>query len=159
MEDPTRAGALEIAAEIRAGRASAAAVVAAHLARIEDFNPVVNAICTLNPRAMADAEAVDARLARGEAARPLEGVPFLAKDNLWTEGLRTTYGSRLMEDFIPEVDSIAVARLRAAGAVLMGKTNVPEFAHDVNSANYLFGTTRNPWDLNRTAGGSSGGSG
>ena len=159
MRDATTASALEITGEIRAGRTSTAAVMAAHLARIAEYNPVVNAICTANPEAMAEAEAIDARLAAGAAPRPLEGVPFIAKDNLWTKGLLTTYGSRVMEDFIPDKDSIAVERMRAAGAVLIGKSNVPEFAHDVNSANYLFGTTRNPWSLNRTAGGSSGGSG
>ena len=158
MEDPTMAGALEITSEVRAGRATVAEIVAAHLSRIEEFNPIVNAICTLNPDAMADAEAADTRLGRGEAPRPLEGVPFIAKDNIWTKGLRTTYGSRVMEDFIPDKDSVVVERLRAAGAVLLGKSNIPEFAHDVNSANFIFGTTRNPWALNRTAGGSSGGS-
>ncbi len=158
MDDPTRAGALELAAEIHAGRLTAGEAVAAHLARIEELNPIVNAVCTLNPDAVAEAEAVDAHNRAGGAPRPFDGVPFLAKDNLWTKGLRTTYGSRLLEDFVPDVDSIAVERLRAAGAVLLGKTNTPEFAHDVNTANFLFGTTRNPWDLNRTAGGSSGGS-
>ena len=87
------------------------------------------------------------------------GVPFLVKDNLETKGLRTTFGSRLLEDNVPTEDAVVVERLRAAGAVLLGKTNTPEFAHDVNTSNFLFGTTRNPWNLMVTAGGSSGGSG
>ncbi len=86
-------------------------------------------------------------------------MPFVAKDNLHTRGLRTTFGSRILENFVPDEDAISVERLKAAGAVLLGKTNTPEFAHDINTTNYLFGTTRNPRDLNRSAGGSSGGTG
>jgi len=127
------------------------------LRRVEERNPLVNAICTLNPEALAEARACDARLASGAPARPLEGVPFVAKDNLHTRGLRTTFGSRILEHFVPDEDAVAVERMKAAGAVLIGKTNTPEFAHDINTTNYLFGTTRNPRDLNRSAGGSSGG--
>lgn len=140
-------------------RLSAREIVEAHLARIQAINPTLNAVCTLNPEALRIAKAIDERLAGGAPPRPLEGVPYLAKDNIYTKGLRTTFGSRLMADFVPEEDSVAVERLNAAGAVLLGKSNTPEFAHDVNTTNYLFGTTRNPWDLNVTAGGSSGGSG
>ena len=86
-------------------------------------------------------------------------MPFVAKDNLDTKGLRTTFGSLLCANYVPEQDAIAVERLRAAGAVLIGKTNTPEFATDVNTTNRLFGPTRNPFDLNVTAGGSSGGTG
>jgi amidase len=144
--------------ELVAQRAtSVVEVVRQSLARIEELDPKVNAICTLNPAALAEAEALDRRLASGEAARPLEGVPFVVKDNLPTRGLRTTYGTRIHKDNIPGEDAIAVARIRKAGGVLVGKTNLPEFAHDVNSANALFGLTRNPVDLNVTAGGSSGG--
>jgi amidase len=149
----------EIAAQVGSRRVSAREVAKAFFERIDRLNPAVNAVCTPNPQALLDAEAGDRRLAAGEPARPLEGVPFLAKDNIDTKGLRTTFGSRLMENNVPAEDSICVERLRAAGAVLLGKTNTPEFAHDVNTSNFLFGTTRNPWNLMRTAGGSSGGSG
>lgn len=138
---------------------SAREVVQAMLAQIEAYNPTLNAICTLNEHVLADAEAIDRRLAAGESARPLEGVPFLVKDNIFTKGLRTTFGSKLLEHDVPGEDSICVERLRAAGGVVLGKTNTPEFAHDVNTANAVFGTTRNPWHVNSTAGGSSGGTG
>jgi amidase len=149
----------EIAAQVGTRKVSARDVAKAFLDRIDKLNPAVNAVCTPNPAALADAEAANKRLASGEPARPLEGVPFFAKDNIDTKGLRTTFGSRLMEHNVPAEDSVCVERLRAAGAVLLGKTNTPEFAHDVNTSNFLFGTTRNPWNLMRTAGGSSGGSG
>ena len=149
----------EIADAVVAGAVSAREVTAAFLGRIDAVNPLINAVCTLNPHALADAEAIDRRRASGEAPRLLEGVPFLAKDILATRGLRTTFGSLLLEHDVPDRDAVSVERLRAAGAVLLGKTNTPEFAHDVNTTNRIFGTTRNPWDVNVTAGGSSGGSG
>jgi amidase len=143
-----------------ARREVSAREIAAHfLERVEQLNPAINAICTVNPAAVAEAEACDRRLQSGEKPRPLEGVPFVAKDNLQTKGLRTTFGSRLCENYVPEEDAIAIERLRGAGAVLLGKTNTPEFATDVNTTNRLFGQTRNPLDLNVTAGGSSGGTG
>jgi amidase len=147
----------ELRAMVARRETSAAEIAAAFLARVEDLNPAINAVCTLNPSAAADAEACDSRLRSGGEPRPLEGVPFVAKDNLHTKGLRTTFGALLHEDFVPEEDAIAVERLRAAGAVLIGKTNTPEFAHDINTSNRIFGTTRNPLDFNVTAGGSSGG--
>jgi amidase len=158
-EDIVRKSAAEIAADVAARRLSAVEVTRAFLARVEQLNPAVNAICTLNPRALEDAAASDQRLAAGERARPLEGVPFVAKDILTTAGLRTTFGSMIHEHLVPDEDALSVARLRAAGGILLGKTNTPEFAHDVNTTNKLFGTTRNPWNLRTTAGGSSGGTG
>jgi amidase len=151
--------ATDIVRAIAAREVSAREVTELFLARIAALNPTINAICTLNPAARDDAIAIDARLSAGHAARPLEGVPVLVKDNLETRGLKTTFGSRLMEHNIPDEDAIVVARLRAAGAVVIGKTNTPEFAADPHTSNFLFGTTRNPWDLMRTAGGSSGGTG
>jgi amidase len=148
-----------LAADVRARKLLARDVVAACLARIEQTNGVLNAVCTLNPQALADAEACDRRLASGAPARLLEGVPFLVKDVIPTRGLRTTFGSRLHESFVPDEDALSVARLRAAGAILLGKTNTPEFAADVHTTNPLFGPTRNPWDARATAGGSSGGAG
>lgn len=147
----------ELAAAIGARQLSARDAAQAMLTQIETYNPTLNAICTLNEHALA--EAIDRRLASGEPARPLEGVPFVVKDNIFTKGLRTTFGSKLLEHDVPDEDSICVERLRAAGGVLLGKTNTPEFAHDVNTANAVFGTTRNPWQVNCTAGGSSGGTG
>ena len=129
------------------------------LERVETLNGAVNAVCTFNPRAREDALEVDRRLAGGGEPRPLEGVPFLVKDNIDTGGLRTTYGSLVRADNVPAEDAISVERLKAAGAVVVGKSNVPEFAHDVVTTNAIFGTTRNPWDLRRTSGGSSGGTG
>lgn len=139
-------------------RISASEVTAAVLARYEAVNPAVNAVCTINEEAQDEAAAVDRRLGTGAPLRPLEGVPVLIKDNIETAGLRTTFGSKIFADNVPVDDSILVARLRAAGAVILGKTNTPEFAADINTSNFLFGQTRNPWDLNRTSGGSSGGS-
>ena len=159
MSDITQLTAVEIASIVSARKLSASDIAKAFLNRIEALNPTINAVCTPNPAAGAIADAIDQRLARGETARPLEGVPFFVKDNLETAGLRTTFGSRLMQDHVPLVNAISADRLAAAGGVLLGKTNTPEFAHDVNTSNLLFGTTRNPWDPMVTAGGSSGGSG
>ena len=159
--DITAMSAQELARAVGAGELSAREAAQAMLTRIDAINPLINAVCTVSDRAIndADADAVDRRLAAGAPARPLEGVPFLVKDNLFTRGLRTTFGSRLHEHDVPEVDAICVERLRAAGGVLLGKTNTPEFAHDVNTTNDLFGTTRNPWNRDCTSGGSSGGTG
>jgi amidase len=153
-----RLSAREMAAGVAEGRFSAVDLADAALARVEDVNGAVNAICTLNPQARDEAAAADARLKSGAAPRPLEGVPFVVKDNIETKGLRTTFGSLTRQDFVPETDGVCVERLRDAGAVLLGKGNTPEFAHDVVTTNRIFGPTRNPWDLRRTAGGSSGGS-
>lgn len=132
----------------------------AALARISEENRDLNSICTLvAEQALHEACAADRRLAQGMAARPLEGVPFTAKDLLATEGVRTTLGSDLFADWIPASDAVSVARLKHAGAILVGKTNTPEFGSDpfCNTWNRVFGATRNPWDVNRTCGGSSGG--
>lgn len=136
---------------------SSAELVGACLDRIASINPRINAVCTINPDAVADARASDQRRRAGEAVRPLEGVPFVAKDNLDTAGLRTTYGSKLFADNVPTEDSVCVERMKRAGAVLVAKVNTPEFAHDINTSNPVFGTTRNPHDLRRSVGGSSGG--
>lgn len=155
--DLSVASASEIVKLISAGVCSARDITGALLARIALLNPTLNALCTLNDAALAEADAIDSRLASGAKPRVLEGVPFVVKDNIVTRGIITTFGSKLLEDYIPEEDSISVERLRAAGGILLGKTNTPEFAHDVNTSNLIFGTTRNPWHVNCTAGGSSGG--
>ena len=137
---------------------SAVEVMEAHLARIEEVNPAVNAIVTLVPdAARRGAEAADAAVARGDVLGPLHGLPVAHKDLTWTKGIRTTFGSPLFERFVPDADAIIVERLRAAGAITIGKTNVPEFGAGSQTFNALFGATRNPYDLTKTCGGSSGG--
>ena len=150
--------ATELAARLRAGEISAREVVAAHLDRIGRLNPAINAIITLLPeQAMGQAATLDDAFARHGPAGPLHGLPIAHKDLLATAGVRTTFGSPLFADFVPAEDALLVHRVRAAGAVMIGKTNVPEFGAGSQTFNPLFGPTRNPWDLSRTAGGSSGG--
>lgn len=153
-------GAGDLVALLRTRQASAQEIVRAHLDRIGRVNPALNAICTLDASgALAAAADSDRRLAGGAPARPLEGVPFVAKDNLDSAGLRTTYGSVPMAQHVPGEDAVCIERLRAAGAILLGKTNTSEFASDVNTTNRLFGPTRNPWDPFVSPAGSSGGTG
>lgn len=150
--------AVEMAGLIRQKKLSAREVMTAHLRQIEHVNPKVNAIVTLvADRAMDDARKADEAQARGEALGPLHGLPIAIKDLVATAGIRTTYGSRLYKDFVPDHDAIHVERIRKAGAVLVGKTNTPEFGAGSQTFNEVFGATRNPWDLTKTCGGSSGG--
>ena len=129
------------------------------LARIDAVNPDVNAIVTLvREAALADARRATAALRRGASLPPLFGVPVAIKDVTPTKGIRTTHGSKLFENHVPDEDALVVQRLRAAGAIVIGKTNTPEFAFGPNTVNNVFGATRNPWNLALTAGGSSGGS-
>ena len=128
-------------------------VMETFVGHIGELNPVLNAICTLNNQAMEQAHEADRQLALGQPPRPLEGVPILVKDTLHTKGIRTTFGSLIREHYVPEEDALSVERLKNAGAIVLGKTNTPEFAHDVNTNNLIFGTTRNPFDVNVTAGG------
>jgi len=133
-------------------------VIEATLARIDEVNGSLNAIVTLDPAgARAAARSSETRWREGTARGPLDGVPLTVKDNINVHGLRTTWGSRLYADFIPTVDELPVARVRAAGMVILGKTNVPEFTLSGYTDNLLFGPTRNPWDVRLTPGGSSGG--
>jgi amidase len=128
------------------------------LARVEKHNPALNAVVTLDvERARARAAEADAALARGESWGPLHGLPMTIKDSFETAGVRTTSGAPLLAQHVPANDATAVARLRAAGAVIFGKTNLPLLASDLQSYNAIFGTTNNPWDATRTPGGSSGG--
>lgn len=156
-----RIGAVPLAAMIRRREVSAREVMAAYLDHIAAVNPHVNAIVSLRPRAalLAEAEAADAAVARGEATGPLHGLPQAIKDLAATKGLRTTLGSPLFAEQVPEEDAIFVARMRAAEAIIIGKTNVPEFGYGSNSYNPVFGLTRNAWDPSRVGGGSSGGAG
>ncbi|HEX6136953.1 MAG TPA: amidase [Casimicrobiaceae bacterium] len=132
--------------------------VDAVLARIDAVNGALNALVTLQPEAArAEARASAARWRDGAARSRLDGVPLTVKDNLNVAGMRTTWGSRLYADFVPAVDELPVARARAAGMVILGKTNVPEFTLSGYTDNELFGPTRNPWNRELTPGGSSGG--
>ncbi|WP_298482367.1 amidase [uncultured Chloroflexus sp.] len=147
-----------IARLIRQRAISASEVLAAHLVRIEALNPLVNAIVTLDVEGARDrARAIDQALARGEDPGPLAGLPVAHKDLAETKGMRTTYGSPIFADFVPDFDALIVARLKAAGAVTIGKTNTPEFGAGSQTFNPIFGPTRNPYDLSKTCGGSSGG--
>jgi len=150
--------AIELAQLIRNRTLSARDVVAAHLARIDAVNPAVNAIVTLAAdQALAAARAADERLARGEPAGPLHGLPIAHKDLLPTAGIRTTFGSPIFRDHVPAEDAPLVARLKAAGAITVGKTNTPEFGAGSQTFNPVFGPTLNPYDTSKTCGGSSGG--
>jgi amidase len=147
-----------LAARIRAREVSAAEVMRAHLARIDAVNPDLNAIVTLDREgALAGADAADRRLASGEPVGPLHGLPVAVKDLEDTAGMRTTYGSAVFRDHVPAADTLLVTRLRAAGAIVIGKTNTPEFGAGSQTFNAVFGVTRNPFDRSRTPGGSSGG--
>ncbi len=150
--------AVEMSRLIRAKKISAREALAAHLKQIERVNPKVNAIVTLVPEmAAADAARADEMQARKEPLPPLHGLPVAHKDLLETRGIRTTFGSLLFKDFVPTEDDIVVERMRRAGAVIIGKTNTPEFGAGSQTFNKVFGATRNPYDLTKTCGGSSGG--
>src|SRR4029077_61770 len=130
--------------------------------QIERANPAVNAIVTFVPeQALAASRRADVALARSLAptpeAAPLYGLPVAHKDMVLTTGIRTTFGSPLFRDFVPDSDSLIVERLKAAGAITLGKTNTPEFAAGSQTFNTVFGATRNPYDPSKTCGGSSGG--
>ena len=154
----TFTSAREMAGAIRARRISARELLDLHLARIDERNPQINAIVSLDAeRARAGAAAADEHLASGQAVGPLHGLPFAFKDTHAVAGWRTTYGSPLFRDNVPVADELIVERIRRAGVVTIGRTNVPEFAAGSHTFNTLFGTTRNPLDPSRSAGGSSGG--
>ncbi|MGS0686023.1 amidase [Nakamurella sp. GG22] len=150
--------ATELSSLLRSRQVSAREVVGAHLERVEMFNPRVNAIVTLTAeRALAQAAEQDDLAARGEFAGPLHGLPVAHKDNHMTAGIRTTFGSPSRADFVPDDDDLVIERMKAAGVITIGKTNIPEFAAGGHTFNEVFGITRNPYDLSMTAGGSSGG--
>jgi amidase len=149
--------AVELRRRIGAREVSVCEVIKASLDRVAQLNPALNAIVTQNPRVMDDARTLDLRLARGEDPGLLCGLPVGIKDVTPVAGLRTTFGSPIYSDYVPEEDALVVRRLRDAGAVIMGKTNCPEFAAGGNTFNEVFGRTRNPWDSTKSAGGSTGG--
>lgn len=148
----------KLAQLIRDRAVSAVEVLEAHLNQIANHNPKLNAICTLDEKsARQQAQQADEALARGETWGILHGVPVTIKDTLETARLRTTAGSKSLRDYIPQTDATAVARLRSAGAIIIGKTNLSKLGGDYQSSNDLFARTNNPWNLNYTPGGSSGG--
>lgn len=155
----------EIGELFRSGKLSPVELTELMLERIEQFNPMVNAYLTVTAEvARAQAKKAERELggARTRKARKdhgaLQGIPVSLKDNIYTAGIRTTAGSKILRDFIPTQDATVVTRLKAAGAVILGKTNLHEFAYGVTTNNPYYGATRNPWDTERIAGGSSGGS-
>ena len=147
----------EVAELIRRGDVSSVEVVEACLERIAEINPSLNAVVRLDDEALGNARRADAARARGAMAGPLHGVPFTIKDSLDTAGLVTTAGTVGWAGRIPERDATVVARLKAAGGILLGKTNTPEFTWSNETDNDVYGRTSNPYDLTRTPGGSSGG--
>ena len=159
ITDPTFASAVELLRLYRARKISPLEVMQATLARIDAVNPRVNAVVTLDrDAALREARRATGALRRGATLPPLHGLPVGIKDVTPTRGLRTTYGSTLFADHVPDEDALVVQRLRTAGAIVIGKTNTPEFAFGPNTVNRVFGATRNPWNPALTAGGSSGGS-
>jgi aspartyl-tRNA(Asn)/glutamyl-tRNA(Gln) amidotransferase subunit A len=158
MPDWSKVSAAQLGAAYRNGRVTPTEVLEQVLARCTQLNPILNAIVTLDSEgARRDAVASEARWRAGSPLGALDGIPLTVKDSILVRGLRTTWGSRRYADFVPERDELPVARLRAAGALIVGKTNVPEFTLQGYTDNLLFGPTRNPWDPELTPGGSSGG--
>ncbi|MBY0372730.1 MAG: hypothetical protein K2Q23_01970 [Bryobacteraceae bacterium] len=150
--------AVEIARQLRAKKLSARELLDAHIAQIERVNPIVNAIVTqVLDQARAEAKQADEEAARGHFRGPLHGLPIAHKDLQETKGIRTTFGSPIFAQHVPAYSTLLVERIQAAGAITVGKTNTPEFGAGSQTFNPVFGATRNPHDLSRTCGGSSGG--
>jgi len=150
--------AYRLAEMIRTGRLTSAEVLEAYLEQIERVNPSLNAIVTLDAEgARSRAREADKAIKKGKVWGLLHGVPVTIKDNYATKGIKTTSSLPNLADYVPQHDSVVVARLKAAGAVILGKTNLPPLGMDIQTRSGLFGVTNNPWDINRTPGGSSGG--
>jgi len=161
VSDLTSLSLADLRKSLDAGGLSAEEVMEAYLERIESLNPQINALVSLRSREAlrAEARAKDAERKHGRPLGVLHGVPVAIKDLSEAKGVLCTYGSPLFHDYVPDFDDIQVERIRAAGAIIIGKTNTPEWGFGSHSYNPVFGVTRNPWDLSRSAGGSSGGAG
>ncbi len=161
MSDLTSLSLADLRKTLDAGGLSAEEVMEAYLGRIERLNPQINALVSLRSREAlrAEARAKDAERKHGRSLGVLHGVPVAIKDLGEAKGILCTYGSPLFHDYVPDFDDIQVERIRAAGAIIIGKTNTPEWGFGSHSYNPVFGVTRNPWDVSRSAGGSSGGAG
>ncbi|RWR02368.1 glutamyl-tRNA amidotransferase [[Pantoea] beijingensis] len=160
MRDILDTDALQLAALIKCRELSAVEVVQASIARMQLLEPTLHAFCTpTTEQALADAQQLDKKLARGEDVGALAGVPIAVKDLISTAGVKTTSGSFIYQDFIPDEDDIVVERVRQAGAIILGKTTAPEFGYSGVGHNPLFESPRNPWNTALTPGGSSAGSG
>jgi amidase len=158
MDELVYTSATSLAHAIREKRVSSQEVVEAYIHRIEAVNPQLNAVVQLTAdTALTQARQADVALARGEIKGPLHGVPITIKDSFDTEGVISTAGTKGRASYVPQQDATAVARMRAAGAILLGKTNLPELSLAYESNNLIYGRTNNPYDLSRTPGGSSGG--
>ena len=157
-DDVTLWSATRLEAAIRSRELSSWELLTAYQRRVAALNPRINAIVTLDyPRAQEAAARADEAAARGQWLGPLHGLPFTVKDAIETAGLRSTGGAPELASHVPTTDAPAVSRLSSAGGILFGKTNAPRWSADIQTHNDLFGVTRNPWDLDRTTGGSSGG--
>ena len=159
MSDPISLCLTDLLKALDEGRLTVEEVMTSCLDRIERLNPKINAVVSLRTRdvLLAEARAKDAERRQGAARGGLHGIPIAIKDLSEAKGILCTYGSPLFHDYVPDFDDIQVARIRAAGAIIIGKTNTPEWGFGSHSYNPVFGVTRNPWDMRRSAGGSSGG--
>jgi len=158
LDDLTFTTATKIASRIQRGETCAREVLGSYLSQIQRHNGPLNAIVTLDEsNAKHRAQAADEATARGECWGPLHGVPFTIKDSLETEGLRTTAGFAPLSDHVPKTDATVVSRIRQAGGILLGKTNLPPLSFAYQTDNPIFGRSNNPWNLERTPGGSTGG--
>jgi len=158
--DPDFGTATQALAALRRGAISSRELTTHVLARIDKLNPALNCVVRVTPNeALTAAKHADAqrgkRSGKGAKLGPLHGLPIMVKDTFATKGVRTTAGSKMLEQYVPDEDAVAVARLRAAGAVIVGKTNTPEWAADWQAFNDVTGQSNNPWDLARTPGGSN----
>src|SRR5260370_32931197 len=157
MTDLCGGDAVPLAALLRRREVAAREVVAAHIKRIEEVDPVVTGVATRTfDEALAKAAAADAALARGEQPGLLHGLPVAHKDLVETAGVRTTFGSPLFAEHVPDRDALIVSRMSGAGAISLGKTNTPEFGAGSHTVNPVFGAARNPYDPSRSSGSSSG---